>query len=118
MDCLRIERIRTVRNLRAAVFAADAERWHISSTGGQHPLWSRDGRELFYLTSVAAGAALMRAGVDRDASWTATAPTKLFEGAYFLRAGVVDRAYDISSDGCENEHDRNGPRVSHGSSRM
>ena len=29
----------------------NAERVQISSTGGQHPLWSRDGRELFYIAA-------------------------------------------------------------------
>lgn len=25
--------------------------WHISSGGGQHPVWSRDGRELFFIAA-------------------------------------------------------------------
>ena len=29
-------------------FAVDTGRWQVSSNGGQHPLWSRDGRELFF----------------------------------------------------------------------
>jgi hypothetical protein len=46
--------------------------WQVSTAGGTRPLWSRSGQELFFVSSTGA---LMRVGVERGASWAATAPT-------------------------------------------
>ena len=65
--------------------------------GGTRPLWSRDGRELFYF---APDGSLMRVGVGLGTGWNATAPTKLLEPRY--NAGnetLTGRTYDISKDG-------------------
>jgi serine/threonine-protein kinase len=77
----------------------NSARWQVSTSGGSRPLWSRTGQELFF---IAPDGALMRAVVPRDASWSATAPTRLFEGKYFTGAGTggfPGRTYDISHDG-------------------
>ena len=72
-------------------------RWLVSTGGGTRPLWSRDGRELFY---VSPANALMRVGVERAASWSATTPAMLLkEGSVITPAGVLGRSYDISPDG-------------------
>jgi hypothetical protein len=42
----------------------------------------------------------MAASVEaRDASWSAGAPARLFEGRYFTGAGNVARHYDVTADG-------------------
>jgi serine/threonine-protein kinase len=53
--------------------------WQVSTGGGTRPLWSRDGRELFY---VSPAYALMRVGVERAVSWAATTPSTVIKEAY------------------------------------
>jgi eukaryotic-like serine/threonine-protein kinase len=54
-------------------------KWTISTVGGQHALWSENGKELFY----AAGSAVMRVAVDtRGPRFTAGAPELLFNGPF------------------------------------
>jgi serine/threonine-protein kinase len=74
----------------------DGGRWPVSTNGGTRPLWSRDGRELFY---VAPSGAIMRVGVSGQSSWSATTPTLLVKEGYFTQPGNPGRTYDISSDG-------------------
>ncbi len=77
----------------------DAGRWQISTRGGIQPLWSRSGQELFYLAS---GGGLSSAHVERRASWSASAPTKVFDERYYHGSGPnsgTGRTYDISLDG-------------------
>ena len=68
--------------------------WLISSGGGTRPLWSPDGRELFYL---APGARLMAVGVQTEPSFAPGNAEEVFEGRY--RVGPPGRPYDISPDG-------------------
>jgi len=71
-------------------------RWQVSTGGGERPLWSHDGRELFYVSPTSA---LMRVGVGRAASWAATTPTMLLkEGSVMTPENNVGRTYDISPD--------------------
>ena len=70
--------------------------WPVSTDGGTRPLWARNGQELFYLTATGA---LMRVGVTGGPTWSATAPTKLFEGRYGAAAFHSGRTYDVSPDG-------------------
>ena len=50
----------------------------ISTSGGTEPVWSRDGRELFYLN----GDAMMAVEIRTSPTFTAGAPRMLFEGRY------------------------------------
>ena len=69
----------------------------ISTAGGTRPLWSRNGQELFYLAPTGA---LMSVAIRGGATWTASAPARLFEGAYFSPpTGAIGRTYDVSPDG-------------------
>jgi eukaryotic-like serine/threonine-protein kinase len=69
-------------------------RSQISSDGGQHPLWSRDGRELFF---IAADGMMMAVPVQFGPTFTAGRPTGLFQaGKYFVN---VARDYDVTPDG-------------------
>ncbi|MGQ0732344.1 MAG: protein kinase domain-containing protein [Acidobacteriota bacterium] len=70
-------------------------RWPVSTAGGMAPLWSRDGRELFYDN----GNFLMVAPVDTKMSFSFKTPRALFQGAYFYGTGWGGRAWDIAPDG-------------------
>ena len=65
----------------------------ISTTGGWEPLWSRDGRELFYRD----GDKMMAVTIAAGSTQTPGAAHLLFEGHYQIAdAGIA--AYDVSSD--------------------
>ena len=64
----------------------------VSTDGGSGPLWSRDGKELFY----ARGDAMMAVEVNTEAAFSAAAPRKLFEGKY---AWERQLNYDVAPDG-------------------
>ena len=66
----------------------------ISTSGGIEPVWSRDGRELFYLD----GDAMMVVEIRTSPTFTAGAPRKLYEGRYVLSPNTV-ASYDVSADG-------------------
>jgi serine/threonine-protein kinase len=67
-------------------------RWLISTAGGREPLWSPDGRELFYRTQ----AGVMRVPVETTSGFAAGAPSLVVAGPYESGGG---RSYDISRDG-------------------
>jgi Tol biopolymer transport system component len=71
--------------------------WQISSDGGTHPLWGRNGRELFYRS----GNKIMAAAVTTGAKFSAGKPHELFEGIFEHRSGFGPPRpdYDISPDG-------------------
>lgn len=69
----------------------DLGRKFLISTGGGEPLWSPDGRELFYTE----GSTMMAVTVNTDGSFAAGRPAKLFEVSF-----VTDRRpFDVSEDG-------------------
>jgi serine/threonine-protein kinase len=74
-------------------------RWQISTSGGDSPLWSRDGREIFYRN----GDAVMAVSVKTAPTFGLETPRILFRGTYVsnvLRYGNNDFAtWDISPDG-------------------
>ena len=79
--------------------AVESGRWQISSEGGTEPVWSRSGRELFFLTAenrmaavpVPAGAALTNGG------FTYGKPQLLFDASLYVRDVTIRP--DISADG-------------------
>jgi len=77
----------------------DAGHWQISTGNGLKPVWSRNGRELFYMTNTASGSAMMAVAVQTaGALFSAGNPVKLFDLAqyYLVNNG---RSYDVSADG-------------------
>ena len=75
----------------------NAGRWQISTTGGSKPVWSRSGRELFYIN--AAGAALMSVPIEVTTTFAAGNPTKLFDHGGKYYNPPAGRHYDVSPDG-------------------
>jgi eukaryotic-like serine/threonine-protein kinase len=69
----------------------------VSTAGGSRPLWSRNGRELFYQTP---DDTLMSVSVGPGEKWIAGMPTKVIERPYFGGVGNSSpRTYDVSPDG-------------------
>jgi Tol biopolymer transport system component len=66
----------------------------VSNNGGMEPVWSRNGRELFYLE----GGNVMAVSVDREPELRFGKPQTLFPGPPSSR-GPGSRAYDVAPDG-------------------
>ena len=66
----------------------------ISTSGGDEPIWSRDGRELFYIN----GDKTMAVEIRTQPAFTAGTPQLLFTGKYQASPNYV-AAYDISPEG-------------------
>jgi serine/threonine-protein kinase len=75
-------------------FPGPGGKTQISSEGGTEPVWSRDGKELFYRQSDK----LMAVDVHTESTFTAGVPRKLFEGHY-APSSVGGAGYDVSPDG-------------------
>ena len=67
-------------------------KWQISTDGGEEPVWSRDGKELFYRS----GRKWMVAAVTLKPEFTTEKPKFLFEGHY---RNVGGTSYDVARDG-------------------
>ena len=67
----------------------------VSSNTGYEPLWSADGRELFYRQ----GDAVMAVAVETGSEFSFAPPKPLFSGPYIQRPGLGARGYDVARDG-------------------
>jgi eukaryotic-like serine/threonine-protein kinase len=65
----------------------DKGKWQVSTGGGGNPLWSHDGRELFY----GSGNSVIGVDVQTEPTFKTGKPKLLFQGAY--------SAWDLSPDG-------------------
>ena len=76
----------------------DQGQWQVSMAGGRQPLWSRDGKELFFLSM---DGEVIRMPVTADAGrFSVSTPGRVFEHRYGSDpAGLVARSYDMSHDG-------------------
>ncbi len=75
-------------------FPEAGPRVQISSDGGTEPVWSRDGRELFYLN----GSRMMAVAVEAGSAFKAGTPRTLFEGRFTPGPNGV-AGYDVAADG-------------------
>ena len=74
----------------------NAGRWQVSNSGGTRPLWSRDGRELFFLDG---RNALTAVAVPPSASaFNPGKPRRVLETGVLRRPGS-GRTYDVAVDG-------------------
>ncbi|MGH9329524.1 MAG: hypothetical protein ACRD09_03690, partial [Vicinamibacterales bacterium] len=78
-------------------FPGPGRRWQISTAGGRESVWGRNRRELFYRN----GNKMMVVRVATEAAFTATTPTRLFEGGFVPgNEGSLSRTnYDVTPDG-------------------
>jgi Tol biopolymer transport system component len=67
----------------------------ISTGGGGEPVWSRDGRELFYRQ----GATMFAVPVETRPTFKAGTPRRLFEARFNMAGGGGHQHFDISPDG-------------------
>jgi serine/threonine-protein kinase len=75
-------------------FPDSGEKLTISTEGGNEPVWSRNGRELFYRS----GDAMMAVEVTTNPVLSASKPRRLFEQPYELSSALWPD-YDVSPDG-------------------
>ena len=69
-------------------------KWQISTDGGGHAVWARDGRELFYRN----GDKMMVVEVTTQPNFAHGSPKALFEGQFFT-AEAGNTTYDVAPDG-------------------
>jgi serine/threonine-protein kinase len=72
-----------------------AGRWQVSLSGGSQPLWSRDGRRLYYLDT---DRRLIAAAVTTSTTFGVAARHPLFDASLFTTE-AFQRSYDVSPDG-------------------
>lgn len=77
----------------------DGGKWQVSNSGGDSPLWSPDGRELFYRN----GDEVMTVSVRNGLTFDMENPKALFQGMYisanFIPGTIEFSPWDISPDG-------------------
>jgi Tol biopolymer transport system component len=76
----------------------EADQLQVSTTGGNEPMWSRDGRELFYRGESDGHVQLVAATVDRGPPFRVTSRTTLFAVDDY-DAAQPHANYDVSPDG-------------------
>jgi len=83
-------------------FPQHTGKWQISTSGGEQPMWRRDGKELFYLShgeSASGGDTLMSVAVDTNsAAFQAGIPKELFE-TQLIPLWLWRNVYAVSPDG-------------------
>jgi Tol biopolymer transport system component len=82
----------------ARLSSPDSERTLVSRDGGTHPLWSPDGREIFF---IGPDGVLMSAPVDLGAAIRIGVPTRVLQRPYYTTASLIrpPGPYDVSADG-------------------
>ena len=75
-------------------FPPTGERWRVSTSGGADPLWSRDGRELFYRS----GGKVMAVDVRTSPRFSAGTPRALFDDTFAVSPNFIT-GYSVAADG-------------------
>ncbi len=74
-------------------------RWQVSPGGGENPLWSPDGKELYYR----GGESVMAVSVKTEPVFSRETPKMLFRGPYvspsYQFLGLLYNSWDLSPDG-------------------
>jgi hypothetical protein len=77
-------------------FPEHGGKWQVSTNGGSHSVWSRDGKELYF---VSPDGKMMAVEVQGGTNFEAGIPKSLFD-AHFLDAYIFSRRwFDVSKDG-------------------
>jgi Tol biopolymer transport system component len=75
--------------------ATSGRRWQVSTSGGFHQRWRRDGKELFFLTE---DRKIMAVEIKSGPEFDAGIPKPLFESRFPTQV-LVHPSYDVSADG-------------------
>jgi Tol biopolymer transport system component/predicted Ser/Thr protein kinase len=67
----------------------------VSRNGGREPVWSHDGKELYYLQ----GNAMMAVPVETEETFSFDPAVQLFTQPYFVSVDPYARSYDVARDG-------------------
>ena len=70
-------------------------RWQVSTNNGENPLWSPDGKELFYQNE----GSVMAVAVETEPTFNPGKPELLFQGRYFDTSNFSLHTWDIHPDG-------------------
>jgi serine/threonine-protein kinase len=70
------------------------KKWKVSTEGGNEPVWSRDGTELFYRD----GDKMMSSKIAKGPDFSASLPSMVFKGRFHFSV-TGNSAYDVSRDG-------------------
>jgi hypothetical protein len=76
-------------------FPALDARFLISKSGGAEPVWSRDGRRLFYR----ADSVMWSVSIAPGETFKAGIPERLFDGRGHQNKAVTHTGYDVAADG-------------------
>jgi serine/threonine-protein kinase len=76
----------------------DGDQLQVSLSGGIEPVWSRDGRELFYRSGPGGSSQLMAAAIQTEPALSVTSRTALFPAGEYQTA-TPHSNYDVSPDG-------------------
>jgi hypothetical protein len=74
---------------------AGSARWQVSAAGGTDPVWSRNGRELFYISATNE---MMSVEVAPGKAFSISPPKALFSTAPYSQVGPV-LSFDVHPDG-------------------
>jgi serine/threonine protein kinase len=78
---------------------ANEGKWRISTNGGSGPRWSRDEKELYYLTGEFITDAVMAVDVEMQSTFSHGKPRVLFRGKYVSSKPDYAIPYDVHPDG-------------------
>ena len=81
------------RELYVQPFPKGSGKWKVSTNGARQPVWSRDGKELFYVEQDT----LVAVAVTTSPNFSVGSTKKLFPSAHFRPADSHN--YDVSADG-------------------
>ena len=84
-----------VQEIYVRPFPGASGKWQVSTEGGAEPLWSANGRELFYRT----GDKMMAVDIVPGPAFTAGNPRLLFRGEYSSGSASGRTTYDVTADG-------------------
>jgi len=81
-------------------YPGPGEKVRVSTSGGSEPLWSRNGRELFYRSQTTEAQQYLSAAVTSVSPFRADTPRVMFENKAFDYDNTVPiRSWDVSPDG-------------------
>ena len=74
-------------------------KWQVSEGSGFSPIWSTDGRELFYIATSPTGRAMMAVEYAGDPAFAPSRPTSVFALPSHVSLRGASRQWDVTSDG-------------------
>ena len=83
------------REIFVTPYPARGRKWQVSTQGGTHPVWSRDGNQIFYRQADA----MMSVSVNEAGEFKVGTPRPVFKGNFSYGLGISIANYDATPDG-------------------